>query len=235
MSSVEEQIAAMRVEVDAPLHPDLAAALVETDMLGTWIKHPLYHGPATFAGTANKVYEQKCRMVEEYLAERNVFGLLFCAYERPYRPGKLLEHSDLLSDEEYWSLLADVWIDTEFPGHNWDIWDTLLHSERPGREAMMEPEDHEIWNHFTAEPVTVYRGLSADDEDEVDTDGFAWTTHLPTAQWFARRFSTDGTTGWVATGLVMRSDVIAYFARRSEHEVLVHPENVNVTKMEVVV
>lgn len=225
-----DAMAMLIADATAPLHPDLAASLVETEMLGPWIKHPFYNGPATTPGLANRIYEQKRVMAVDYLVKGEIRSLIFAVYERPWRPEALLDSADALSDEDYWALVAEVWIDTEFPSRNWEVWDELLSSERPGREALMEPEDHEVWNHFTKEPVTIYRGV-ASEPGEVNTDGFSWTTHLPRAGWFARRFAYDKTVPYLVTGEVMRDDVLAYFARRGEHEVLVHPEHVHVTSI----
>ena len=62
--------------------------------------------------------------------------------------------------------------------------------------------------------------------------GWSWTTEKAKAEWFARRFAAlDRVKPKVITGIVAKNDVIAYFGRRKEAEVVCRPKAVrDVTK-----
>jgi len=53
-------------------------------------------------------------------------------------------------------------------------------------------------------------------------DGWSWTTNKSTAEWFAQRFADfEDATPVVTSGTVRRCDVLAFFTRRGENEILV--------------
>lgn len=111
-----------------------------------------------------------------------------------------LEH---LTDAQYWKLVQDYWVDTEFPLHQWDTW-LRLFEERP--------TDASLTSHLP-DVVTIYRGGRR--------DGASWTTSLETASWFAKRnalFDKNEMTAWETT--IPKSKIIFFTNQREENEVL---------------
>ena len=94
----------------------------------------------------------------------------------------------------------------------------LLTSPRPQRERMMN--EAEIAE-FASMPdlITVYRGFGK----ASCRQGWSWTTNRAKAVWFA---DLDGVKPKVVSGVVSKSDVIAYFTRRDESEIVVDPKRV---------
>jgi hypothetical protein len=78
-------------------------------------------------------------------------------------------------------------------------------------------------------PITVYRGFSVDTRDQ----GLSWTTDKIRAKFFAKRFAGfgDREKAQLAIGRVMKTDVIGYLNGRSESEVVVLPENVDIVRI----
>lgn len=63
--------------------------------------------------------------------------------------------------------------------------------------------------------VTIYRGVGINSHK-----GLSWTTDKNVAEWFAKRFKTDGDKGYVFTGRVHKKDIIGLFNNRNEQEVV---------------
>ncbi len=63
--------------------------------------------------------------------------------------------------------------------------------------------------------VTVYRGVGTNSHK-----GLSWTTDKGVAEWFAKRFSSNGDKRYVFTGRVHKKDIIALFNGRNEKEVV---------------
>jgi hypothetical protein len=175
------------------------------------IKHPLcfsiFHTPEQNY-RMNKYLEYKLQAVEEALKKKEYATYIFL-HERPYRLEAFTEIEMYLSDEEYWKLLGDVWIDSENIWQNKIIWGALLTSDRPKREFFMGAEFEKL-----PETLTIYRGY----QPRKNKIGYSYTISKEKATWFANRFHKDGE---VDTKKVKKSRVFAYLTRRNESEVLI--------------
>jgi hypothetical protein len=129
-----------------------------------------------------------------------------------------------LTDEEYWPLLAMIWIDSENISQFHNLWISLLTSNRRGRDALMSSEERATLAALP-DPVTVYRGFT-----HGALRGLSWTQDHVLAQWFAHRFARLDDEGppQVAIGTVAREAILAVFLERrgSESEVVVNPDDV---------
>lgn len=63
--------------------------------------------------------------------------------------------------------------------------------------------------------VTVYRGVRVN-----NYRGLSWTTDKKIAEWFAKRFGTNGDRCYVFTGTIKKKDIIGLFDSRNEKEVV---------------
>jgi hypothetical protein len=90
----------------------------------------------------------------------------------------------------------------------------------PDSRATMSENDHKV---FAALPNTfpIFRGQSHTRRGI--TKGLSWTADQAKAEWFARRYLTKG---FIASGLVCKCDVFAYFTGRKESEVVVQPSEI---------
>lgn len=197
---------------DEPLHPDLEEHLITTDF-GRMVHHPLVIEYAPRPAMVNYRYEAKRKALHEAMTAGDWHQAVWL-HERPYRLDAFMQIEDDLDDEEYWSILADIWLDSENIWQNLDQWRELFESTRSG-SPMTEEEEAALA--AMPDPVPVYRG-GVEDANEY---GLSWTTDRERAEWFAVRMTADDEVGVVLDGLVAKKDVAAYFTGRGEDEIVV--------------
>jgi len=191
----------------------------EDPLFGQSIKHPLFFwiAPITPEVTdfINASFAQKRASAEEALAKKN-WGRYIYLHERPYRIDAFEDVMDEMTDQEYWSRLSNIWVDSENIGAQPDRWRDLLMSERGSRESFMnENERAELAK--LPQKFTVYRGYSENDQEEF---GMSWSTDAGVAEWFARRFARENEKIIMEEMEVSKDDVLAYLTRRGEEEII---------------
>ena len=197
------------------LHKDLAE-YVEQGSMFPMLRHPLiFCVPYSEQMNAitNKRYEEKKKKSKEFLDE-GLFTAYVWLHERPYRIHAFLEVKDSLSDIDYWETLSNIWTDSENIHQNQSTWKELLESDRKESHRFMSDEDREFFNSLPEE-FTVYRGCIED----LNEDGFSYTTEKHQAEWFSKRFSKTG--GKVIERTIKKEDVFAYTNSRGENEIII--------------
>jgi len=195
-----------------PLHPDLLPYYEKGGSL-TMLRHPLiYQVPFFSGGQANYQYEVKKKMVKEALDNKKYKSYVWL-HERPYRLQAFGDIQEFLSNQEYWSLLASIWTDTENAWAHLDLWREFFSSDRANREWLMDWDEQMAYDGL-GETVTVYRGY----QPGLNKDGISWTVNREKAEWFATRF---GKKGKVLEKQVSKRDIIAVFTGRNEYEVVI--------------
>lgn len=189
------------------------------------IKHPLVfsimHNPVQ-NGLVNKQLAYKKGACRTALAEGNWHTYVFL-HERPFRVDAFKRIAKRMSDENYWDLLSEIWIDSENIRENPTVWQGLLRSRRPGREHMMSEADRALLAQFP-ETIEVFQGHT----DERD-DGWSWTIDRSKAEWFARRFADfEHADPVLSFGVAHKSDVIAFLTNRGESEILIPRSKVTI-------
>lgn len=229
-----QELMAKQEDLDPLLEPWLDP---DGGPFGPALKHPLVfnimHTPQQNA-MVNAQFAQKKRMLREAKAEQNWHRCVFL-YERPYRLEAFLDICWHLDGPDYWTLLGQVWVDTENCWQNVDRWREVLTADAEGREMMSDPDQRCV---FTLAPedgglapqTRVYRGYCFDDA----LHSFSWTLDKARARWFANRLrQPDHPPAKIASGYVAREHVIAYIAHRDEQELVLLPEHVTDLEIEV--
>ena len=100
----------MELDFDVELHPDLKPHVVESDLYGEMLHHPLVVMPLIIPSVANEMYTQKLAKLRRGLAPQSAIWL----YERPYRLDVAVAwfESGVLTQEDA-ALMGDVWVDME--------------------------------------------------------------------------------------------------------------------------
>ena len=220
-----------------PLDPNLAEHVYDSEHTGTILHHPLvvmpFFGDHLY-GVANRQFREKTDALAVALKHRD-WDRYISLHERPYRLPALqhLINLNTMTGEEHWSMVAEVWIDSENIREFQHEWNTILAADINGRHHIMSTEER---TELAAMPdtLTIYQGHTTGRDD-----GWSWTLNLSTACWFATRFTnleadttSDNTafpdfpagTPLVSTVTVNRDDVLAYFTSRSEAEILIAPK-----------
>jgi hypothetical protein len=207
----EQMMEQLMGEMSEELIPELLPYL-EDGVMGKQIRHPLiYQVPLWSNGSANRMYSQKKSEVARARKEKDWSRFVFL-HERPYRLNALLEIQDQLKDTQYWSLLADTWIDTENAWQNRAKWRKLFNSNRPYSNYLMSEEEDNAMRSLP-QMVTIYRGTSFKNEK-----GLSWTLSKEKAEFFAQRFNASK--GRVLEKQVDKDQILAVFLGRGESEVI---------------
>lgn len=203
---------------DEELLPELQPWVEETEMGIRLLKHPLVATIAPHNAMANEQYRAKKRMLDNAMLAKQ-WDRVIWLHERPYRLDAFMEIQENLSDEEYWSLLGDIWVDSENIWQNREEWAECLTSPRPGRHFLMSEEDRRALEALP-DTLTIYRGGI-----EQNIDGLSWTLDEDQAAFFAKRLQPEvgGLPTLIATAQILKSDALAYFTGRSEDEILLRP------------
>jgi len=198
---------------------ELEDHVYEDPVFGLSIKHPLFFwfAPITpeVVDLINASFAKKRASADEALRQKN-WGRYIYLHERPYRIDAFEDVMDELTDQEYWSRLSDIWVDSENIGAQPDRWRNLLLSDRGSRESFMT-EDERAEFAALQPRFTVYRGYSENDQEEF---GMSWSTDAGVAEWFARRFAREDEKIFMEEMEVSKDDVFAYLTRRGEEEII---------------
>lgn len=209
------------------LVPDLELYRTRHPALGFVLQHPLVYFVPFFpqmAAYANEMLRQKEAALKAAI-ENKGWGKAVFLHERPWRCEAFSRHADHMDDTDYWSLLAQIYTDSENVDENFETWADLLTSSRPGRAAFMHADEQAFLSRLPEE-IQVYRGGA----DESVTD-FSWTVDEGVAAWFAQRtvdLAGGSGPGVVLEGRVLKRDVIGFKNNRDEAEIVVAPECVEI-------
>jgi predicted ABC-type ATPase len=203
-------------DANEPLDKDLEDFVEFNNQLGMPIvRHPLvmWIGPM-MPGIINKQYKQKLEAVAKAKQEKNWTSYIQL-HERPYRLDAFMNIKDEMSDADYWSKLSDIWVDSENIWQNMNLWKSVLSSKRPNRQNMMTVDEQKELASMP-DKIDIYRGFV----EGKNKNGFSWTTDRAKAEWFSSRLAGDGENPLVAEARVNKKDVVAYFSRRGESEIV---------------
>lgn len=124
-----------------------------------------------------------------------------------------------LSLSDFSMLLGKFWTEEENP--NGDVNVPVSLSARwfksADKRVLMYDDEYKTYKDLP-ETFTVYRGVTPGR----NPDGMSWTRDLSKADWFSRRFGD----GYVLEGIANKKDVLAFFSRRGEEEVVIEAKKV---------
>lgn len=124
-----------------------------------------------------------------------------------------------LSLTDFSMLLGRFWTEEENP--NGDVNVPVSLSARwfksTDKQALMYDDEYKTYKDLP-ETFTVYRGVTPGR----NPDGMSWTRDSSKADWFSRRFGD----GYVLEGIANKKDVLAFFSRRGEEEVVIEAKKV---------
>lgn len=172
----------------------------------------------------------KARTIEakKIESETSAIGVIY-HINKAYRLQFLEIIQDYLSNVDLAELLAYIWVDSEGTSQdpNCSLSQLIEWFTEADKKALMDDEDYQVFDTLPSE-FSVYRGIST----HGNTNGLSWTLNRETAEWFAKRFSFDGSKGTVIEATAKKEDVLAYFNDRNEQEIVINPKKlVNVKKL----
>lgn len=145
---------------------------------------------------------------------------LFTQFDKHERIQALAKGADLVSSEEYWKILGEVWTSNESIFQDIDLisdlWQGMGVHDISDRHFCMDKSYRETLESLP-ENVEIWRGCY-----EGNLLGWSWTLDKDTAQFFADRFIPDGKP-IISKTLIQKKYLIAFFDSRNEKEVVLDP------------
>ena len=212
------------------LLPELKKYVEDSDTCGSIFRHPLcVHVKLNMdrAAWINWTVRYREEELERLRRKGDWMGAISLYHVSSLLYGfiKDIEHYD---DATYWNLLAHVWTGIESPWRERRLLLDMFQSPRPQRDKLMEESEHQALARLT-ESFPVYRGYLGR-----RANGLSWTTDRKKAIWFARRFAKIGIGDpRLLSGIATKKDMLAYFTRREESEVVIDPKKVKERQAQV--
>lgn len=159
--------------------------------------------------------------LERQINEAETAMAHFLMITKPYRFGYLRLAAAHLSEEDTASLLSYAWISTEGPNNDPNLSKrellSMLQSLDP--QKLMDEEEYTLFQNLD-DVVTIYRGVTSYNANNIKA--LSWTLNRDVAEWFAHRYSEDGT---VYEAQVSKEHIYTLFQGRNEEEVIVDPNH----------
>lgn len=197
----------------------------ETEYSPIVVQHPIFESgisyvnnrmtdimtPEGFAAIAKRV-EEDIDKIDDALGCVNIL-------RQSYYLTFLKFAKESLSLTDFSMLLGKFWTEEENP--NGDVNVPVSLSARwfksADKQALMYDDEYKTYKDLP-ETFTVYRGVTPGR----NPDGMSWTRDLSKADWFSRRFGD----GYVLKGIANKKDVLDFFSRRGEEEVVIEAKKV---------
>ncbi|RYZ92819.1 MAG: hypothetical protein EOP06_03070 [Proteobacteria bacterium] len=199
------------------LHRDLRSSV--TDIVGIpWIRHELVSMPFSESeyDYVNNYYVRRKELSEE-LFENKKWAMYLTMHEVPWHVEAFSRIHRYLEDEEYWKILASIYMASENLWQNKRAWKMFLSSERPGREHFMTEAERKFLAELP-ESFTIYRGYMKG----LNKSGFSYSLSENTAIWFSKRYlGLELDSSQVHKRTIKKKNVFAYLSRADESEIIV--------------
>lgn len=155
------------------------------------------------------------KQIDEIDSPQSLILLLSESYFLPF----LKYAQQYMSQKDFSKFLSDAWMLCEAPNGDPNFTQKQLLGlfKRAAPEHLMTEEEYQAFQKLD-DRLTVYRGVTSHNSHRIKA--LSWTTDKETAEWFAHRFSEDGT---VYEAEIDKEHIYAYFTCRDESEVIVDP------------
>ena len=124
-----------------------------------------------------------------------------------------------LSLSDFSELLGECWTEEENPNGDTNVSTSMVARwfRQADKKVLMKNDEYKVYSELP-ETFTVYRGVTPGH----NPDGMNWTREYDKAEWFSNRFGE----GYVLKGTAKKEDVLAFFSRRGEEEIVIEAKNV---------
>ena len=130
-----------------------------------------------------------------------------------------VRYNNLLTDNEYWKHLGDVYIYQDYQPIETGLLKALFSSNKEGKEYLMKLTERELLTQM-ANKITIYRGMS-EKEFKGGCFGISWSLNESIANSFAERNAMlYGEKHLVHKLNIKKMDITAYFIGRKEEEII---------------
>ena len=106
------------------------------------------------------------------------------------------------------------------------MWIDFFNANVKQKRKLMNSKERKVIQDLP-QHVTIFRGYNDLENTGHGLMSVSWTLSEDLADWFARRFAGDSN-ALVAEGICKNSNILAYFNRREEEEIVINPLDVNI-------
>ena len=215
----------MRKETDINKMKSIMKSLLYTDIENTEyspliVQHPIFS--SGFLSCNERQYDftnyvdflDACDIYAKHIDNFSSLEECFMLLRSPYYMTFLKFAKPYLSHADFSKFLGTAWTEEECV--NTDINVPLNIAARWFRSAdktiLMQDSEYNTYCNLS-NSLTVYRGVTTDH----NPNGMSWTRDKSKAEWFANRFGK----GYVLEGVVEKENVLAFFNRRNEEELVI--------------
>lgn len=158
----------------------------------------------------------KNMMAMQIDSAKNVFHIYYLLNDS-YRLLFLRDVFEFLSIEDFSEILGDAWVISESANQDANVTkkELLKLFKLADKSTLMSESELEIFNDFE-DSIVVYRGVSTKNKSNIKA--LSWTTSFGKAKWFADRW---GEKGKIYSATINKENILAYFDRKGEDEVIV--------------
>lgn len=197
----------------------------EEKSIPLFVQHPIFQNRIMFVGDQRiDLLSDDADIVRDFYTEKiqavSSLDTFFCIIRKPYYLAFLKYAKPFLSVSDFSHMLGEAWTLEEMP--NDDVNVSVSQAVRWFRSAdkkfLMNDSEYQAYQNLP-DILTVYRGVTPGH----NPDGLSWTSDIEKAQWFANRFGS----GYLLKGTARKKDVLAYFGRRREEEVVISPKKLS--------
>ena len=184
------------------------------------LQHPLVYSIPHFSemnAYVNEQWRQKTVMLSKAVDEKKWESYIFI-HERPYRMTAFCNIVKYLRDDEYWSLLKTVWVDSENIWQYKQVWIDFLTSTRKGFSRNFMNMTERGFLASLPDKVTIFRGY--DESREGAADGLSYTLDHKIATKFSYRRCKKPA---LKTLIVDKEQILAFINQRGEEEIILRP------------
>ena len=150
--------------------------------------------------------------IDDSTNARHIYYLLNDSYALMF-----VNHAaDVLSNEDFNDLLGEAWVKSECANEDANVSkkEVLKLFRKADKKLLMSASERETYKKLD-DTLVVYRGVA--EGGMQSTEALSWTTSFGQAKWFAERWGK----GSVYAATIDKQDVLAYFDRKGEDEVVV--------------
>lgn len=221
----------MRKTTDINGLKDVAKMMLHLPMTETEfdfiVNHPVFQSPYWFDNEkiinikdSEEAFEKACAAYEQKIDKTEEPLLLMYTFRSSYYLTFLKFSRRFWSADDFAKALSEAWVEEENPNGDVNVPVSLSEKWFKGlnKKALMNPDEYETYSSLP-NVLEVYRGVSRGSNPK----GMSWTYDFNKAEWFANRFGE----GYVIRGIVNKDDILAYFSRRSESEILIAAKDVH--------
>lgn len=197
----------------------------ETSMFPLLVQHPIFETGSTYVDgelvdiTQSEGFDRAAKKVEETIDKINNVVMCLNVLRQSYYLTFLKYVKKELSMDDFSLLLGRSWTKEENPNGDVNVPVSLAAKwfREANKKILMDKEEYAVYDALP-ESFTVYRGVTHGRNPK----GMPWTRDLKKAEWFSGRFGK----GYVLKGIAKKADVLAFFGRRNEEEIVIESKNV---------